>query len=170
MTKTVTLLQETSGTRTAMRAARLSAASVLRRAAQEPVFDADDLLAAWRGRRAGVSVGAAAGPRVQLSTLAVTVQLDAFTKVKEAMDKMVAELKAEQQEEVKFKAFCVAQLDENEKATYVKTEEKEDLEMKIEKLAALMKKLGEEIDTAKKQIADAEVEVKQASESREQEN
>jgi len=172
MAKSVTLLQEHAGTQltSAMRAARSSAASVLRRAAQEPVFDADDLLAAWRGRKSGVSVGAAAGPRVQLSTLAVTVQLDAFTKVKEAMDKMVAQLKAENQEEVKFKAFCDEQLDQNEKATYVKTEEKEDLEMKIDKLAALMKKLAEDIDAAKKQIADTKVEVKKASESREQEN
>jgi len=172
MAKTVTLLQERSSTElgSAMRAARSHAASVLRRAAQEPAFDADDLLAAWRGRKTGISVGSAAGPRAQLSTLAVTVQLDAFTKVKEALDKMVAELKAEQQEEVKFKAFCDKEFDENAKATYKKTEEKEDLEMKIEKLAAVMKKLAEEIEAAKQQIADTQVEIKKASESREEEN
>ena len=61
--------------------------------------------------------GAAAGPRAQSSTLAVTVQLDAYTKVKEATDKMVEELKAEQQEEVQFKASWDKRFHENEQET-----------------------------------------------------
>merc|ERR1719421_216188 len=80
------------------------------------------------------------GPRSRLSTLALSVQLDAFTKVKAAMDKMIAELQAEQKEEVEFKMNCVKELDDNEKMTYRKTEEKEDLEAKIAELAALIKK------------------------------
>merc|ERR1719158_1510601 len=39
----------------------------------------------------------------QLATLAVSAQLDAFTKVKEAMDKMLAELKKQQKEEYEKK-------------------------------------------------------------------
>ena len=38
------------------------------------------------------SVGAAVGPRVQLPTLAVTVQLDAFTKVKAAIEAVMQEV------------------------------------------------------------------------------
>merc|ERR1719326_2555891 len=52
-----------------------------------------------------------------LATLAVSVQLDAFTKVKKAMDDMVAELKVQQEEEVKKNDFCKAELDKNEDTT-----------------------------------------------------
>merc|ERR1719345_415855 len=69
--KTVTLLEEEGGV---ARARRSKAVEALRRAAQEPMFDADDLLAAWHGRSGRPAVGA--GPRMQLSTLAITVQLD----------------------------------------------------------------------------------------------
>merc|ERR1719436_2226742 len=115
---------------------RSKAAEVLRRAAELPDFDADDLLSAWQNRRSGAkrqgaAVGAGAGPRGQLSTLALSVQLDSFTKVKEMMDTMVAELKKEQEEEVKFKAYCTKELDVTEKTTFTKTVQKEDLETKI---------------------------------------
>jgi len=150
---------------------RLQAAEALRHAAQAPEFEADDLLAAWHGRRgAAPLIGAAAGPRAQLSALAMTVQLDTFTKVKAMMDEMVAQLKKQQQEEVDFKAYCTKEFDENEKAVFAKNEEKNDLEAKIEKLETLLSKLGEEIKEAKKQISETEMEVKKASEAREEEN
>merc|ERR1719301_366696 len=109
-------------------------------------------------------------PRAQLGMLAVSVQLDAFTKVKEAMDKMVAELKAQQAEEVKLKEFCTTEFNQNEKQTYEKTEEKEDLELEIEKLTALIERLTKEMEEAEKQIADTKLEIKKAGESREKEN
>jgi hypothetical protein len=43
----------------------------------------------------------------------VTVSLDGFEKVKAAMDKMTADLKAEQEEEVKFKAYCTKEFNAN---------------------------------------------------------
>jgi len=107
---------------------------------------------------------------MQLSTLAVAVGLDSFTKIKEAMDKMVADLKVEQEEEVKFKAHCTKELNLNEKETYEKNEQKEDLEGKIAKLAKLMKKLNEEIAANKKQIAETETAILKASQVREGEN
>merc|ERR1719421_2535626 len=110
------------------------------------------------------------GPRSRLSTLALTVQLDAFTKVKEAMDKMIEELKVEQKEEVEFKLNCVAELDDNAKMTYRKTEEKEDLEAKIAELAALIEKLGKEIEEANEQIGTTQSEMRKASQNREAEN
>merc|ERR1719473_2286658 len=130
----------------------------LRKAAKAPDFEADDLLAAWHsrvGRGQKVSM-LGAGPRMQLSTLAVAVGLDSFTKIKEAMDKMTADLKAEQEEEVKFKAHCTKELNLNEKETYEKTEQKEDLEAKIAKLTKLIKKLTEEIAAHNAEIAETE--------------
>merc|ERR1719359_994144 len=146
----------------------------LRKAAQGPEFEADDLLAAWHSRgtqEQKVSMlGAASGPRMQLSTLAVSVGLDSFTKIKEAMDKMTADLKKEQEEEVKFKTYCGKELDLNEKQTYAKTEQKEDLEALIAKLSKLIKKLGEEIAAANGQIAETETAILKASQVREGEN
>merc|ERR1719159_564175 len=123
----------------------------------QPGFD--DLLDAWRGRNAP----AVDKPRAQLAMLTVSVQLDAFTKVKEAMDQMVAELKDQQKEEVKLKEFCTTEFNENEQQTYKKTEEKEDLERKQEQLTALKEKLTKEIEEAKTTIANTEKEIKEAS-------
>merc|ERR1719453_98725 len=143
----------------------------LRKAAQAPAFD--DLLAAWNGRggqRVSMLSATVGGPRMQLSTLAVSVGLDSFTKIKEAMDKMVADLKKEQDDEVKFKTYCGKELDLNEKQTYEKTEQKEDLEALIEKLSKLIKKLTEEIADHNKQIAETETAILKASQVREGEN
>jgi len=159
---------QVSAKASAARALRSKVANVLRHASKAPEFDADDLLSAWKGRRS--SLLQAASPRAQLSTLAVSVQLDSFTKVKEMMDTLVAELKKQQEEEVKFKAYCTKELNENEKATYDKNEEKEDLEAKIDQLDALLKKLAEEIEEAKAQTAQTEKEVMEASQTRESEN
>jgi len=142
----------------------------LKRAAQAPEFEADDLLAAWHGRHATQSTGVAAGPRADLSTLAVAVQLDSFTKVKEMMDEMVAQLRNQQQEEVDFKAYCTKGFDENEKTVFSKNEEKNDLEAQIEKLETLLETLAKEIKEANAQLAETEVAVKKASMAREEAN
>jgi len=107
---------------------------------------------------------------MQLSTLAVSVGLDSFTKIKEAMDKMVADLKKEQSEEVTFKTYCGKELNLNEKETYEKTENKEDLEANIAKLTKHSKKLQEEIAAANTQIAETETAILKASQVREGEN
>lgn len=163
--KSTSFVQLTEGTEMQMR--RNRAVASLRTAAQTPSFDADDLLDAWHNRK---SPSLVSGPRAQLSTLAVTVQLDSFTKVKAAMDKMVADLKKEQQEEAELKAFCTKEFNQNEKETYENTEQKEDLEAKMDELAALIKKLGDEIADAQKQIAETQLGVKKASQTREEQN
>merc|ERR1719253_1228799 len=144
---------------------RKRAVSSLRKAAQAPLFKTDDLLAAWHSR-----IGAAGGPRSQLSTLAVSVSLDSFKKLKEVMDKMVVDLKQEQADEVAFKAHCTKEFDITEKDTFQKTDLKGDLEANIAKLAKLTESLTAEIATATKQIADTEVAIKKASQVREGEN
>jgi len=146
--------------------ARSRAADVLKKLARQPDFD--DLLAAWHGRSApGMSMDT---PKAKLSVLAMSVQLDAFTKVKEAMDQMVAELKAEQAEEVKLKEYCTTELNQNEQQTYQKTEDKEDLERKMEQLTTLKERLTKEIEEAKTTIANTQIEIKKAGEAREKEN
>lgn len=166
MSKTVTFVQvkATTGTAARMRAMRSRASAVLRRTMMQPSFD--DLLDAWHGRQDDFSES----PKTQLAQLTVSVQLDAFTKVKEAMDQMVAELKQQQAEEVKTKEFCTAEFNENEKQTYTKTEEKKDAEVNIDGLSATIEKLTKAIESANKQIADTRIEVKKASQQREEEN
>lgn len=169
--KTVALLQVDEDSAAGARL-RANAAAKLRRAAQSPDLAMDDLLAAWHGRSASASQQPALSgrPQEQLSTLAVSVELDSFTKVKAAMDKLVAELKAEQQEEVELKLFCQKEFDANEKTTYKKSEEKRDIKATIESLATLIAKLKEEIGAAKERVSEAHKEIKFASEDREAEN
>lgn len=152
----------------AMRARRVKAATALRHAARAPPeLETDDLMAAWQGRNGASSVRA---PSAQLATLAVSVELDSFTRVKEAIDNMVADLKKEQEEEVATKAYCVKAFDLNAKNTYAKTEEKEDLEARLELLAATIEKLSSDVEAAKAQIAESKLEIKKASEAREEAN
>jgi outer membrane murein-binding lipoprotein Lpp len=167
MAKSVSLLQigAVSGATEARRRAR--AASVLRAAAVRPDLQANDLLAAWRGRNTP-SVGS--GPAVALSTLALSAQLDSFTKVKEMMDQMLADLKQQQSEEVDFKAFCTTELDTNEKDLYTKEEHKKDLENRIDSLNAHIAQLDKDIAAATEQISATQVEIKKASQTREAEN
>jgi len=162
LSKSTSFLQESSE----MQLRRNKAASSLRKAAEFPDFDADDLLSAWDDRR-GAALN---GPHAQLSTLAVTVQLDGFGKVKEAIDKMVADLKKEQQEEVELKAFCEKEFNQNEKETYENNEQKDDLQDKMDELEELIKKLDEEISGAKQQIEETQVGVKKGSQTREEQN
>merc|ERR1719440_472427 len=86
------------------------------------------------------------------------------------MDKMTADLKKEQEEEVKFKSYCTKEFNLNEKDTYEKNEQKQDLEALIDKLTKLIKKLTAEIADANAQIAETEVAIKKASQVREGEN
>jgi len=106
----------------------------------------------------------------QLAAIAVSVQLDAFSKVKKAIDDMVADLKGQQQEEVEKKAFCNKEFNENEKMTYETKQTLGDLEDQITSLDSALSKLNEEVAAAKSEIKDMEVAVKQASEDREKEN
>jgi len=148
---------------------RSAAADVLRSA----LDGGDDLLSAWEGRHNSAlhsATDSLHGSRTKLAALAVTVRLDSFTAVKEAMNKLSNELKRQQTEEVQFNAKCVKDFNGNEKAVFKKTDEKEDLEARIQDLAAQMKTLGKEIADAKSQIADTQVEMKKASQNREAEN
>merc|ERR1719504_271852 len=106
----------------------------------------------------------------RLATLAVRVRLDAFTRVKKAIDDMVSQLLKEKEDEIKHKDFCVEEFNTNQLQTEKKDREKEDLIAKIEDLELTIKTLTSEIDTLKSEVAEMQVQMKRAGEDREKEN
>merc|ERR1719230_922496 len=86
------------------------------------------------------------------------------------MDKMVADLKAEQAEEVKLKEYCTEKFNKNEKETFQATDQKADLEAKMDELAALIEKFTQDIADAKKALSETETGILKASQTREEEN
>merc|ERR1712151_752602 len=70
----------------------------------------------------------------RLSTLAVRVKLDAFERVKKAIDDMVAQLLKQKEDEIKHKDFCVDELNTNQLQTERKEREKEDFIAEIDGL------------------------------------
>merc|ERR1719451_136606 len=106
----------------------------------------------------------------RLSAIAAKVRLDAFTRVKKAIDDMVAQLLKEKEDEIKHKDFCVDEFNTNEMQTEKKDREKADLIAKIEDLELTIKTLTEEIEALKAEIAEMQVQLKRAGENREKEN
>ena len=106
----------------------------------------------------------------RLSAIAAKVRLDAFTRVKKAIDDMVAQLLKEKADEIKHKDFCVDEFNTNQLQTEKKDREKEDLLALIEDLELTIKTLTSEIDTLKSEIAEMQVQMKRAGEDREKEN
>jgi ABC-type cobalt transport system substrate-binding protein len=106
----------------------------------------------------------------RLATLATQVRLDAFTRVKKAIDDMIAQLLKEKEDEIKHKDFCVDEFNTNQLQTEKKEREKADLEAKIAALVAEIKELTEAIDTLKQEIVDLKFQMKRAGEDREKEN
>merc|ERR1719473_1614091 len=90
----------------------------------------------------------------RLATLAVRVRLDAFTKVKKAIDDMIAALLKEKSDEIKHKDFCVEEFNTNELETEKKEREKADLIAKIEDLTMTIDQLTKAIDTLKSEVAE----------------
>jgi len=105
-----------------------------------------------------------------LSALATSVELDAFTKVKKAIDGMVVALNLEQADEVKKNDFCKATIQENE-MTMAKTQtERDDLQAKIELLGSNKVTLEKEIMAAAKSVNDLQMNMQRASEDRKRDN
>merc|ERR1712217_425722 len=106
----------------------------------------------------------------RLSTLAYQVKLDAFTRVKKAIDDMIAQLLKEKADEIKHKDFCTDELNSTQLQTEKKDREKQDLVAKIEELEGTIKALAEAIETLKGEIAGMQVQLKRAGEDREKQN
>merc|ERR1740121_622309 len=101
-----------------------------------------------------------------LVSLAVHVELDAFTKVKAAMDKMLAELLKQQKEEYAKMEACKKDIDQTEDAIKEGEVTKGDLNSKHKDITNTLALLAEEITGLKKEVEEMEVSLKQAGEER----
>jgi tetratricopeptide (TPR) repeat protein len=106
----------------------------------------------------------------QLAMLASQVQLDAFTKVKEAIDSMVVELGKQQKDEVEHRDYCVAEMNTNERETAKMYDTKTNLETTIADTKKTVEELTADIEEKTKAIEQMNVDMKKASEVREAEN
>jgi chromosome segregation ATPase len=105
-----------------------------------------------------------------LLSLAVRVRLDAFTKVKEMMDKMLVDLQTQQKDEYEKNEQCKADLDKTEDDIKVGNQEKKDLDEKHLQISNNLATLASEIAELKADVAANEVSLKQAGEARKEEN
>jgi hypothetical protein len=106
----------------------------------------------------------------ELLALAVRVKLDAFTKVKAAMDKMLAELKTQQKNEYDQFNLCKKNIDETEDAIWTENNNKKDLEETNRDQTNTLATLNEEIKVLKQEVSDQEVALKKAGLDRKKEN
>merc|ERR1719253_503659 len=105
-----------------------------------------------------------------LASLAVRVRLDAFTKIKEMMDKMLVELKKQQQEEYEKAEACKKDIDETEDTIKEKNNLKDDLDEKHKSLKNSLETLATEIAELQKEEEEMKIALKQAGEQRKGEN
>jgi len=89
----------------------------------------------------------------KLAMLATSAKLDAFTKVKKAIDDMISELKAQQQDEVEHRDWCVKEYNTNDKDSALG-------QQNLDRLVALEQKLKEEIARLTKEIDQHNEEIK----------
>merc|ERR1719482_2183282 len=117
-----------------------------------------------------LKAAAAKSGNTELLAIASMAQLDAFTKVKAAIDEMVTALLKEKQDEIKHRDFCIEELAQNDKQNAVSTDEKNDLEANIASLESEIDTLTKDLAALAAEIKEAQVQVKRASEDRELEN
>jgi chromosome segregation ATPase len=106
----------------------------------------------------------------KLTALAMRVKLDAFTKVKKAIDDLIAQLLQDKADEIKHKDFCTDELNKNQLETEEKDRQKTDLLARIEDLEMTIAELAKAIANLKAEIADLQVQLKRAGEDREKQN
>merc|ERR1719284_1741802 len=106
----------------------------------------------------------------RLAALAARVRLDAFTKVKAAIDEMIAALLKEKADEIKHKDFCTEGLNTNERETELKARDISELEAEISDLTTTIDELTKSIATLEAEIAEMQTQLKRAGEDREMEN
>jgi len=106
----------------------------------------------------------------EISFLASSVELDAFTKVKKAIDDMVVALKQEQADEVKKNDYCTEAIQSNEMDIAKADDLMADLNAKVGELESNIKTFKDEIEAAIAAIAQAQLDLQRASEDRQREN
>jgi hypothetical protein len=106
----------------------------------------------------------------RLSTLAMKLKLDAFSKVKANIDDMVEKLKIESADEVKDRDFCIAELNTNDRQSAAKADAKADLEAKIGQLESDIADLTASIKALSEEVTATQIEMMKASKNRKAEN
>jgi len=119
---------------------------------------------------AKLELAAARADSPVLAMLAGRVRLDAFTEVKKAISGMVAELTKQQQDEVDHKAWCVDEMNENNKDTKTADGKKGSLSVKRDDIKKTIETLGKQIESAQALVAETKVQMKKASDTREAAN
>jgi len=122
--------------------------------------------------RAGAALAKVAGhnPSPQLILIMTSVHLDAFTKVIAEIDKMTAELKKQQQEEVEKRDWCIAELNKNNLTMEAAYDKQAALMQKIADLESSIETMKKDIEAKTNEIAEMQTQMKRASEDREAEN
>merc|ERR1719161_2587667 len=106
----------------------------------------------------------------QLMLVMTSVHLDAFTKVIAEIDKMTAELKQQQKDEVEQRDYCIAELNKNNLTMEAAYDTQANLMQKIADLESTIEQLTKDIEAKTQEIADMQTQMKRASEDREGEN
>lgn len=106
----------------------------------------------------------------KLSHLASAMRLDAFTKVKKAIQDMIAALTKEKTDEIKHKDWCNEALHQNTSSQEATQRDIDEEQASVDGLDSDIKTLTEEIDTLKAEVKELHVQVKRAGETRAIEN
>jgi len=106
----------------------------------------------------------------RLATLAVSMRLDVFAKVKKSIDDMInSQLKTKAEEE-KLKDFCVDEFNKNDMQKEAADDKKKKDSSKKQDVTAQIVELKADVATLKKDIATMQKEMKRGGEDREKEN
>jgi uncharacterized coiled-coil protein SlyX len=102
--------------------------------------------------------------------LASSAQLDSFTEVKKAIDKMVTELTAQNEEEISMRDWCIENLNTNKRDETKAYDKKANEEARIADLEKTIEQLTADIKANTVAIAEMQQQMKVASEIREGDN
>jgi chromosome segregation ATPase len=106
----------------------------------------------------------------KLALLAASASLDAFTKVKEDIDKLVAEYNQQQKDEIEQRDWCIAELNTNERDTAAADDKSTGLQAKIADLEKTIEGLSADLKATADANAEMQTQMKRASETREGES
>merc|ERR1719230_1332729 len=105
-----------------------------------------------------------------IALLAVSAQLDVFTKIKEEIDKLIGEMEAQQADEVEHRDFCIKSLNEDNRSQTAAYEKKDSLTTRIADLEKQIETLTANLESTTQEIADTQTQMGRRSETREAEN
>lgn len=105
-----------------------------------------------------------------LASLAVTLKLDGFERVKKAMDDMIVRLKKETKDEYQHREWCNKELDTNEDSLAAKNRLRDDLESTIEDLEGTITTLKAQSKDLRDEVAEMQKQLKRTGEDRAKEN